>query len=107
MSEYNPDVWVLLKISGTDVPTPYYRILAGWYGGYAGSDSWQMSSGVNEIIDRDTYWEMPNHSGSLYFCNKRCETVSSLTASIFARYQAQNTEAVTIQRVQCTAELLP
>lgn len=26
MSEYYPDRWVIVKIEGTDVPKPYYRV---------------------------------------------------------------------------------
>ena len=31
MTNYNPDNWVVIKMSGND---PHYRVLAGWSGGY-------------------------------------------------------------------------
>lgn len=99
MSEYRPDVWVMVEISGTKVPEPYRRILAGWYGGYAGSNSWKLSSGVEDMIDRGTHWEIPNTSGSVYLCGKENERFSGLTAGIYASYTAQNNEEFTMKHI--------
>ena len=67
----------------------YYRVLAGWYGGYAGSDSWKISSGINEAIDKGSHWEMPQSSGSVYRCYKESERYSMLSQMIFQNYRKQ------------------
>jgi hypothetical protein len=88
MSVYNPDVWVLVKIQSPG-NEEYYRILGGWYGGYAGADYWRLSSGVNRVVDKDSYFEVYNHSGSLYNCPKHAEKLSLYTQSIFSRYEQE------------------
>ena len=92
MSEYKPDCWVIVEISGTKVPETYRRILAGWYGGYAGSNSWKISSGIEEMIDRGDHWEIPNHSGSVYYCYKSAERFSMLTGNIYSNYAKDNSD---------------
>lgn len=102
MSEYTPDCWVIVEFSGTKVPKTYHRVLAGWYGGYAGSDSWKLSSGFDDfkdMIDRGDHWEIHNTSGSVYICYKQCERFSNLTASIFASYASDNTEEVAMTNI--------
>jgi len=91
MSEYNPDVWVVVKIQAPGHEM-YYRILAGWYGGYLGSDEWKLSSGIEKVIDKGNYFEVYNASGSVYNCHKETERMSSYTYSIFKRYEKQAKE---------------
>jgi hypothetical protein len=98
MSEYNPDVWVSVEITENNVGI--VRILAGWYGGYAGSDSWKLSSGVVKVIDTDTHWEIYNQSGSVYRCRKQAERFSGYTSSIFSTLSKQNTDSINIQHVE-------
>ena len=46
MSDYTPDRWVIVKIV-----TPkerLYKVFASWSGGYNGSDSWKMNSGITQ-----------------------------------------------------------
>jgi len=69
MSEYIPDKWVMLEFIRDGEPYGK-KVFGGWYGGYLGSDSWKLSSGVVGIEDRDDYWEVTNHSGSIYKCYK-------------------------------------
>lgn len=97
--EYRPDVWVMVEISGTKVPETYRRILAGWYGGFAGSNAWKLSSGVEEMIDHGTHWEILNFSGSVYFCGKENERFSGYTASIFASYAEQNNDEFSMKHI--------
>jgi hypothetical protein len=53
MSYHNPDKWVIIKITGKD---PHYRVFCSWYGGYGGSDSWRMNSGITKLIEEDDYY---------------------------------------------------
>lgn len=99
-SEYRPDVWVIIELSGSKVPETYCRVLAGWYGGFAGSDSWKVSSGISSVVDKDTYWEIHNTSGSIYICHKETERLSMYTASILNGYLEQNGEEVSVRQVR-------
>ena len=99
MSAYTPDVWVIVEISGSKVPETYRRILSGWYGGFTNGDSWKMSSGILDIIDRGDHWEIPNHSGSVYFCYKNREQFSRYTSSIYESYTDQNNEEFIMKHI--------
>lgn len=88
--EYIPDVWVLVQFSGTRVSKTYQRVLAGWYGGYSGGDSWKLSSGVVDIAEHDTYYDIYNESGSVYRCYKTSERLSSYTSNIYKLYAEDN-----------------
>ena len=50
-----PDKWVVLKIEHEG--NIIYKVFASWYGGYLGSDSWKLNSGIKdiEIPLEDTY----------------------------------------------------
>ena len=98
--DYHPDVWVIMELTGTEVQEGrYYRVLAGWYGGFAGADSWKASSGIVKIVDCGTYWEIHNFSGSVYYCNKECERLSSYTASILNSFIASNSDDIAVRQV--------
>jgi hypothetical protein len=60
---YTPDRWLLIKINGKD---PHYRVFASWYGGYLGSDSWRMNSGVTKVSEDDEFYRFHGSSGSVY-----------------------------------------
>lgn len=85
MSIYAPDKWVIMK---TDVGgTLHYRVLASWYGGYLGSDSWKMSSGIVSYTETDDLYEFSNESGSLYRCFKSSLGTSMYAYSVFEDYK--------------------
>ncbi len=69
MSEYVPDRWVIIKIKPPESEA-WYRVFAGWYGGFANGDSWKMSSGITKAYDRGNYYDIHNTSGSIYKCWK-------------------------------------
>jgi hypothetical protein len=94
-----PDVWVIVELSGDKVQSRYHRILAGWYGGFANGDSWQMSSGVTKIVDKDTYWEVHNTSGSIYHCYKHIERFSGYTQNVYNSYQEENCDDISMNQV--------
>jgi hypothetical protein len=87
MHEYTPDKWVILHIPDHSVDILQYRLLSGWYGGYLGSDEWRMSSGITQVIEHDTSYEVHNASGSIYTCYKTCEGFSAYTASILEHFR--------------------
>lgn len=99
---YLPDCWVIVRLSGTDIGEIYYRILSGWYGGFAGSDTWRLSSGVTSIKEYRSHYLVKNESGSLYICHKSRQRLSSLTASVLAGYGYKKPEELLVERVGIT-----
>ena len=85
MSNYTPDLWVIVEMV-TEKNT-IYKVLGSWYGGYLGSDSWRLSSGVTKVIEHDNHYEVHNHSGSIYTCYKGAEGISTYTTSIYEDYK--------------------
>jgi hypothetical protein len=68
MSDYTPDRWLVVKIV---TPTQQlYKVFATWSGGYTGSDSWQMNSGITQATLVNDSWEFKGYSGSVYTCHK-------------------------------------
>lgn len=97
---YVPDVWVILKITFKN-DKPLYKILAGWYGGYAGSNSWKLSSGITSV-EQDPDFQDQSHyhqySGSTYITNKCNYGFSSMTSSMLASWVKESDEgAFTIE----------
>lgn len=97
MSTYHPDAWVPVLIE-SEKYGKVYKILAGWYGGFAGADSWKLSSGVQSISVEPPTTEgaqsvltIPQSSGSVYVVGERTH-VSGLMASIFESYALQAKE---------------
>ena len=66
MSEYLPDNWVILRIKEGKGTFPFYKVLAGWSGGYLDGDSWRMNSGITRVEDHETYYSFYGYSGSVY-----------------------------------------
>jgi hypothetical protein len=69
MSDYTPDKWAVVKISSEEDP-PIYKVFACWYGGYAGSDSWKLNSGITSAAFEDNVYYFNGSSGSVYECHK-------------------------------------
>lgn len=81
MAEYRPDVWEVVKVTFSG--ESHYRVLAGWYGGFAGSDSWKFSSAINKIVRHGDVYHFHNESGSTYICHIGYKRFSGLTYSIY------------------------
>ena len=87
MSEYTPDCWVVIEIATDN--TKVQRILSSWYGGFAGSNSWRLSSGITEVEELEDSYIIKNESGSVYTCYKRRYGMSSYTAGILEDFKKQ------------------
>jgi hypothetical protein len=68
MSDYQPDRWLVVKI--VTPKEQLYKVFATWSGGYGGSDSWQMNSGITRATMVGDSWEFEGYSGSVYSCHK-------------------------------------
>ena len=69
MSNYNPDNWVILKITSEEGGVAY-KVLAGWSGSYMYGSSWQLNSGIVKVEDDGEYFRFQGVSGSTYNCHK-------------------------------------
>ena len=98
MSAYNPDKWVVLKITPKKGKT-WYRVLGSWYGGYLGSDSWRMNSGITNVEIKDSDYSFFGVSGSVYNCFKEAYGMSGYTSSVLMRLQDDYAHAASILEV--------
>jgi hypothetical protein len=83
--EYSPDNWVMLKI--THENGFIYKILATWYGGFAGSDYWKLNSGVTRVEETDHGYLFYGSSGSIYRCGKQHYRLNMLGSSVLERFR--------------------
>lgn len=90
MREYNPDKWVMVKI--THKGNVVYKILASWYGGFATGDSWKLNSGCTKIEEDGQTYLFSGSSGSVYRCHKNNYGMSGYTMGVLASFQKQADE---------------
>lgn len=90
---YTPDNWRIIR---TEYPDQYtgYRIMCSWYGGYAGSDRWRISSGIQSIEEYDEYYVLSNRSGSTYRLFKNSEGWSGYGLAIFENLIARSPNVI-------------
>ena len=69
MSDNKPDKWVVVRIARKDTP-PIHKVFASWYGGYLGSDSWKLNSGIVRAYNEGNCFVFDGSSGSTYICHK-------------------------------------
>lgn len=87
-----PDCWKFVKVTDLETGEAHDRVLCSWYGGFAGSDYWKLSSGNQEVIDRGEYLEVPQASGTVYHLYKGAERMSSLMFGIYNSLGSENTK---------------
>lgn len=90
MRHYTPDRWVVLEIS-TATET-INKVFAGWYGGYTGSDNWQLNSGIEKVISDDAGFDFVGYSGSTYSCNRHDHGMSGLQYRVLESWLTQIAE---------------
>ena len=86
MNTYTPNRWIMLKFTELKTGRITYKILAGWLGGYTGSDSWKLSSGTESIEETEHYFLCPQFSGSTYKLVKDLWGTSRLTMDILNEF---------------------
>jgi hypothetical protein len=90
MSTYTPDVWVVLEFDAPELETPIRKVFAGWYGGYTGSNSWKLNSGIEAVrIDAEGHYEFDGYSGSTYHCHFNNYHMSSLMLGVLEQWEKQ------------------
>jgi hypothetical protein len=89
MSEYTPDRWIMLEITSKKLGT-IRKIFAGWYGGFMGSDSWKLNSGVVATrIDDSGHYEFTGQSGSVYCCHANTHGMSGYMAQVLMDWRTK------------------
>lgn len=88
MSDYTPDKWMVIKI--TSKKGSHYRVFACWYGGFTGSDSWKMNSGITSATQDENGYHFTGSSGSVYHCHKNGYGTSGYGASVLAGFSKSN-----------------
>ena len=63
-----PEHWIVVRIENDN--DAYYKIFAGWRGGYLDGDSWKMNSGISEVEEDEDFYYFYGASGSCYQCHK-------------------------------------
>jgi hypothetical protein len=86
MSVYTPDVWVVLEFDAPQLETPIRKVFAGWYGGFAGSNSWKLNSGITAVRREGQWFEFDGYSGSTYRCHANNYHMSSLMQGVLAHW---------------------
>lgn len=99
MSEYNPDRWVMLKITSSGRST--YKVLAGWGGSYLYGSSWKLNSGCTKVEETEDAFRFSGYSGSVYNCRKHSYGLTAYTAGILESFQKDAKE------VNAVIEMLP
>jgi hypothetical protein len=94
MNEYTPDKWVIMLIVTPELTIR--KVLASWYGGFAGADEWKASSGITETIENEGHYLFHNESGSIYKCFKDGQGMSAYTAGLFEDWTKDIPEGTSI-----------
>jgi len=88
MSEYKPDNWVILKIKEGKYDRGFYKVLAGWSGGYLDGDAWRMNSGITRVVEKPKHWEFYGSSGSVYKCYRKGYRLTMANAGVYNSLKA-------------------
>ena len=98
MREYTPDSWKIVVIESKE-NGKIYKVLASWYGGFAGSNSWKLSSGIEDVQIEGKVFTMPQSSGSVYICHEDNEHVSGIMGGVYANFaeRLEQSQAGTIR----------
>lgn len=101
MSEYTPDSWVIIKIKDIE-DKEFYKVLAGWSGGYLDGDSWRMNSGIDKVEFDGEYYSFIGQSGSVYKCHKGGESMRMSMSGTWAKLKKNfpdNVELVGVDEI--------
>jgi len=91
---YTPDNWIIIKL--TTEEATFYKVLAGWSGGYLDGDAWRMNSGIEEVKESADYYDFIGNSGSVYRCYKGSETIRMNIAGVLAQLRKAHPDIVAV-----------
>jgi len=105
MNVYTPDRWIVVEFVETG-SEPIRKVLAGWYGGYCGSDRWKLSSGIVDVQEDENKYVFKTASGSIYQCSKGAFGMSGLMSDHY-EYWSNHFKSEEIGSVEIVAEYEP
>lgn len=77
-----PDRWVVLTITSEEFGS-IDKLFFGGYGGYVGSDSWGMNSGIESVEKIDQGYRFHGVSGSAYDCHENSYGMSGYMTGVY------------------------
>lgn len=89
---YTPDNWVIIKMSKDD--DIFYKVLAGWSGGYLDGDSWRLNSGITKIEEKKDSYLFYGYSGSVYECRKGGYGLRMNNLHVWTKFKAKYGDSV-------------
>ena len=105
MQTYTPDTWVILLFDSPDYGK-IHKVFAGWYGGYTQGDSWKLSSGIVDFVDKEVLYSSLQDSGSTYNLYKTSEGMSGYQSVLLAGWMKNLQEQGIILKVITVEELM-
>lgn len=81
---YFPHKWVVIDYGEEYAATQRYAILAGWCGGFTGSNSWRRSSPIVKWDVNGDDLEASAESGSKYILHESTIGVTMVTQSLIS-----------------------
>jgi hypothetical protein len=97
MSEYIPHRWLIVKLTTNE--KSHYRVFACWYGGYTGSDSWKLNSGIESVVYEDEHYLFTGSSGSVYRCHNGNQGISGYGMTVLDTLIKQGVKIGTVIEV--------
>lgn len=91
-ADHTPHVWVVIRIKYNN--ETFYKVLGGWYGGYAGSDYWRLNSGISKVEKIGNIYYFYGSSGSCYACDADSYKLSLTTGGIYNQLKEKFEDAV-------------
>jgi hypothetical protein len=89
MTVYVPDRWLVVEVTNAETNKAVKKVLAAWYGTFAGDEHWQLNSGIKLAKECNDRFEFHSYSGNLYVCYKSLYGVTSLSNGILKHWQRQ------------------
>ncbi len=87
--EYRPDCWVVFRVDNPELEKPIYKVFGGWYGGFAGGDSWKINSGITKVEQDENHYYFSGSSGSVYAVHKNNYKMSGYMMSVWGNFMKQ------------------
>lgn len=95
---YKPDNWVILEMEQDGLT--FYKVCGGWSGGYLGSDSWRVNSGIVDVQENEEgYWDFVGSSGAVYRCWKESEFTRMNNAGVVNRLVELGAKIVSVEDI--------
>ena len=98
MYAHFPDRWAIAKVTTAECIT--YHILASFYGGYLGGDSWRLSTTITKFERATPHtYKVETISGSEYILHVDQEGYSSYAYNNYKYYEKQSSDEIKLELI--------